>query len=166
MHINGDVVRTSGLCSICDFKFRDEVVARYPEPAMPGGWAYVELRHLKPDEIEELGGITAQRVVPPRPGLITGDAVAHFAANVRRRRKFLKLTQEEAADRADMNMSYWSRIERGVIDPGVRMVVRVATALETTAAELMTSPETVFASAADQSPQVNGGRCDAVGRRP
>lgn len=137
MRINGDVVRTSGLCSICDFKFRDEVVARYPEPAMPGGWAYVELRHLKPDEIEVLDGITARRVVPPRPEAFRGDAVARFAANVRRRRKYLKLTQEAAADRADMDMSYWGKIERGVVDPGVRTIVRVATALETTAATLL-----------------------------
>lgn len=36
-----------------------------------------------------------------------------------------------------MSPSYWGRIERGSIDPGVRMVVRVATALETTATTLM-----------------------------
>ena len=63
--------------------------------------------------------------------------MACFAANVRRRRKELELTQEVAGDRADMSPSYWGRIERGSIDPGVRMVVRVATALETTATTLM-----------------------------
>lgn len=65
------------------------------------------------------------------------DPLPAFAGNVRARRKALKLTQEEAAYRALMNMSYWSRIERGVVDPGTRMVTRVASALETTPAALM-----------------------------
>ena len=65
------------------------------------------------------------------------DPLPAFAGNVRTRRKALKLTQEEAAYRALMDMSYWSRIERGVVDPGTRMVTRVATALETTPAALM-----------------------------
>jgi transcriptional regulator with XRE-family HTH domain len=51
-----------------------------------------------------------------------------FADNVRARRKALKLTQEAAALSAQMDMSYWSRIKRGKLDPGVRMVARVATA--------------------------------------
>jgi hypothetical protein len=46
MPTNGERVRATGLCWLCDFKFVDEVVARYPEPSMPGGWAYIELRHL------------------------------------------------------------------------------------------------------------------------
>lgn len=46
MAANGERVRASGLCSFCEFRFTDEVVARFPEPSMPGGWAYVELRHL------------------------------------------------------------------------------------------------------------------------
>lgn len=51
---NGELVRATGLCSVCDFKFRNEVVARYSEPAMPGGWAYVELRHLDAGEVRAL----------------------------------------------------------------------------------------------------------------
>jgi hypothetical protein len=35
-----------------------------------------------------------------------------------------------------MDMSYWGRIERGTIDPGLRAVTRIAVALETTPAEL------------------------------
>lgn len=65
------------------------------------------------------------------------DPLPVFASHVRTRRKTLKLTQETAADRAEMNTSYWSRIERGAIEPGIRMVTRVAKALETTPAELL-----------------------------
>jgi transcriptional regulator with XRE-family HTH domain len=68
---------------------------------------------------------------------VTGDPLPAFAQNVRARRKTLKLTQEAAADRASMEASYWSRIERGKTDPGIRMVSRVAAALETTPAQLL-----------------------------
>jgi transcriptional regulator with XRE-family HTH domain len=65
------------------------------------------------------------------------DPLPRFANNVRARRRALKLTQETAAGRVLMDTSYWSRIERGVIDPGTRMVTRIATALETTPAVLL-----------------------------
>ena len=122
---------------MCDFKFRDEVVARYPARSMPGGWAYIELRHLDPDAIEALDGVSVQRASPPYVHHGDIDPLTSFAANVRRRRKGLNLTQEVAGDRADMSPSYWGRIERGSIDPGVRTISRVATALETAAAELV-----------------------------
>jgi hypothetical protein len=138
MPTTGEIVRTTGLCSMCDFKFRDEVVARYPDRSMPGGWAYIELRHLDADAIEALDGVSVERASPPYVHHGDVDPLTCFAANVRRRRKELELTQEVAGDRGDMSTSYWSRIERGAIDPGVRMVVRVARALETTAAELLT----------------------------
>jgi hypothetical protein len=54
MPTNGERVRATGLCWLCDFKFVDEVVARYPEPSMPGGWAYIELRHLDAATISAL----------------------------------------------------------------------------------------------------------------
>lgn len=65
------------------------------------------------------------------------DPLPRFANNVRARRRALKLTQEAAAGRVLMDMSYWSRIERGLVDPGTRMVTRIATALETTPAVLL-----------------------------
>lgn len=68
---------------------------------------------------------------------MTGDPVVVLARNIRARRKALKLTQEAAGDRARMDASYWGRIEHARLDPGVRMIVRVATALETTPAELL-----------------------------
>ena len=39
---------------MCDFKFINEVVARYPDRAMRGSWAYVELRHLEAAVLEAL----------------------------------------------------------------------------------------------------------------
>jgi hypothetical protein len=51
---SGERVVATGLCSWCEFKFTNEVVARYPEPAAPGGWAYVELRHLEPGALAAL----------------------------------------------------------------------------------------------------------------
>jgi hypothetical protein len=47
---DGEVVRASGYCCMCDFKFYDEVVLRFRDSAMRGGWGYIELRHLDPAE--------------------------------------------------------------------------------------------------------------------
>ena len=140
MPSSGELVRATGLCSLCDYKFVDEIVARYPASSMPGGWAYIQIRHLDADEIKALRVVLPRTVRRPAPSGVGDsqlDPVTQLAANVHRRRKALGITQETASDRALMDMSYWSRIERGSIDPGVRMVVRVAVALETTASELM-----------------------------
>src|SRR3954447_4084514 len=40
------VVRTSGLCCVCDSRFRDQEVLALRDEALPRGWAYVELRHV------------------------------------------------------------------------------------------------------------------------
>ena len=42
----GEVVCASGFCCVCDYRFKNELVARYADPSLPGGWAFVELRHL------------------------------------------------------------------------------------------------------------------------
>src|SRR4051794_3808850 len=41
-----EIVRSSGICAVCDFKFIDEIVAGCREPGTPAGWVYVELRHF------------------------------------------------------------------------------------------------------------------------
>jgi transcriptional regulator with XRE-family HTH domain len=69
---------------------------------------------------------------------VTPDPLVVFAQNMRARRKALTLTQEAASDRAQMNLSYWGRIERGTVEPGVRTVVRIARALQTTPDALLT----------------------------
>jgi transcriptional regulator with XRE-family HTH domain len=68
---------------------------------------------------------------------MTADPVRVFANKMKTRRKALKLTQDDAAHRAAMDMSYWGRLERARVEPGVRMLARVAVALETTAAKLL-----------------------------
>jgi hypothetical protein len=60
MPTTGEIVRTTGFCSMCDFKFRDEVVARYPAPSMPGGWAYIELRHLTAMQVSSLRPLSSE----------------------------------------------------------------------------------------------------------
>lgn len=86
------------------------------------------------------------------------DPLPVFANHVRTRRKTLKLTQETAADRAEMNTSYWSRIERGSIEPGIRMLTRVARALEITPAELLAgvNPDPSDASSDRRAPRSPG----------
>jgi hypothetical protein len=50
-----EIVRASGYCTACDFRFTDEVVARFPSPGSPAGYAYVELRYLA--ELFSSGGL-------------------------------------------------------------------------------------------------------------
>jgi transcriptional regulator with XRE-family HTH domain len=71
---------------------------------------------------------------------MTSDPLLVLVRNMRARRKSLRITQEVAGDRAHMSTSYWSRLERGKIDPGVRTLTRIAAALETTAARLLADP--------------------------
>lgn len=83
---------------------------------------------------------------------MTTDPLVVFAQNVRRRRRALELTQEAAGNRGDMDMSYWGRVERAKIEPGVRSITRMATALETTPAELMAGVGRSTARAAQRPP--------------
>jgi len=47
------------------------------------------------------------------------------------------MTQEALAERADLDRTYISDIERGLRNPGILNVVRIAKALGTTAADLL-----------------------------
>ena len=60
-----------------------------------------------------------------------------LASNVRRRRKNLGLTQEELAYRADIDRTHVSKIERRLHSPTVDVLERLASALETTPANLI-----------------------------
>ena len=57
--------------------------------------------------------------------------------NVRRQREENKLTQEALAERANLDPTYISGIERGVRNPSILSVVRIAKALRVTASKLM-----------------------------
>jgi len=57
--------------------------------------------------------------------------------NVRKRREERELTQEALAERANLDPTYISGIERGVRNPSVLSVVRIAKALGVTTSKLM-----------------------------
>lgn len=57
------------------------------------------------------------------------DAVALFGKNVRALRKAAAMSQEELAFRAGMKRTYLSDLERGMRNPSVRALARLAEAL-------------------------------------
>lgn len=65
------------------------------------------------------------------------DPLEPFIANLRARREELGLTQADVAWKAYMDQSYYSRLERGLVDPSIRMVARVAAALQIETSELL-----------------------------
>ncbi len=56
--------------------------------------------------------------------------------NIRRHREAQDLTQEELGERAGIDQTYISGIERGIRNPGIKSVARVAKALGLTTSEL------------------------------
>lgn len=56
--------------------------------------------------------------------------------NVRSFREKKKLTQEVLGERAELHTTYVSDIERGVRNPSIASVIRLAKALETTVSDL------------------------------
>jgi transcriptional regulator with XRE-family HTH domain len=63
---------------------------------------------------------------------------AILARNIKAARKRLNLSQEELADRAEIDRTYVSGIERQVRNPTITIVAKFAQALETTTAGLLT----------------------------
>ena len=59
-----------------------------------------------------------------------------FGLNVRRRREALDLTQEVLAEKADLDQTYISGIERGLRNPGIVNVGKLSKALRLTTSEL------------------------------
>jgi transcriptional regulator with XRE-family HTH domain len=60
-----------------------------------------------------------------------------FGQSVAKYRQAKRLSQEALAEKADLNRTYLSDIERGVRNPGVKNVVRLAKALGIKTAKLM-----------------------------
>lgn len=56
--------------------------------------------------------------------------------NIRQRREARELTQEKLAEKSGLDATYISGIERGLRNPGILNVARIAKALGLTAAEL------------------------------
>ena len=64
------------------------------------------------------------------------STLLQFGRNVARLRNAAGLSQNELADRADLDRAYLSGIERGTRNPGIKTVVKLAMALGATADEL------------------------------
>lgn len=60
-----------------------------------------------------------------------------FGRNVRTLREKRSLTQEALAEKAGLDPTYISGIERGVRNPGIKNVTRIAAALNVTTAKLL-----------------------------
>jgi transcriptional regulator with XRE-family HTH domain len=65
------------------------------------------------------------------------SVLAALGQNVRRRREARELTQEKLAERAGLDPTYISGIERGLRNPGIKNVAKLAKALGFTTAELL-----------------------------
>lgn len=59
------------------------------------------------------------------------------ALNVRLARQAAGISQEELAERAGIDLSYGSRIERGMANPSVEVLAKLGAALGVTAASLL-----------------------------
>jgi len=63
--------------------------------------------------------------------------LATFGRNLRKLREARRFTQETLAEQAEMDRTCISDIERGMRNPGIKNVARLASALKVTAAQLM-----------------------------
>lgn len=84
-----------------------------------------------------LPSVRAARDAPLADAAWLADPLLIFGANLRHERTTRGLTQEQVADIAGIEGSYYSRLERAAVEPGVRMVARVANGLGVTPARLM-----------------------------
>jgi transcriptional regulator with XRE-family HTH domain len=67
--------------------------------------------------------------------------LARFAQNVRAARERAGLTQEQVADASGIHSTEVSRIERGLRDPRISTVLRLARAMGVPASELVDSSD-------------------------
>lgn len=66
---------------------------------------------------------------------------AAFGAAVRAQRERLGMSQEEFAHRAEVDRTYASGIERGIRNPTLRVMARIAKALNTPTHKLLAASE-------------------------
>ncbi|MDZ4139803.1 MAG: helix-turn-helix transcriptional regulator [Erythrobacter sp.] len=71
----------------------------------------------------------------------TTDICQWFGQRVRHRRRAMDLSQEELAERADIHRTYLASLEStGGRNPTIRVVERIAAALEVTPGDLLNMP--------------------------
>lgn len=73
---------------------------------------------------------------------------AQLAANIKAARNACGLSQEALADAAEIDRTYVSQLERGLVNPSLGVLVRVANALDTDAlillAKFSNSPQGLY----------------------
>lgn len=74
------------------------------------------------------------------------EMLSRFGSNVRKLRLEKEFSQEELADRAECHRNYVGGVERGERNPTITVVLRLASALECTIAQLF---EGIFPSKKD-----------------
>jgi transcriptional regulator with XRE-family HTH domain len=62
--------------------------------------------------------------------------LAALSHNIKAAREAAGLTQDQAADAAEMQSAVYSRIERGEVDPRLSSVAKIAAGLSVTVADL------------------------------
>jgi transcriptional regulator with XRE-family HTH domain len=67
---------------------------------------------------------------------VRDKTLAAFGRNVARLRVEKGFSQDKLAEKADLDRTYLSGIERGVRNPGIKVVIRLARALGVTVDEL------------------------------
>ncbi len=68
-----------------------------------------------------------------------------FATNLRLKRRAAGMSQEDMADRADIDRTYISALERGVYSATIDMVDKLAKVLGVEAADLLAKPKSANA---------------------
>jgi transcriptional regulator with XRE-family HTH domain len=66
------------------------------------------------------------------------EATTLFGERVRMRREELELSQEDVATLAEMHVSDYGKLERGLVNPNFHTIIKVATALNIDPAKLVT----------------------------
>jgi len=69
--------------------------------------------------------------------VIKSKLIGIFARRMREQRAFLEITQEEVAHRAELDRTYISGCERGLRNPSLLSIEKIANALEISAFKLM-----------------------------
>lgn len=57
--------------------------------------------------------------------------------NIKKARETRKLTQEEVAEKAGIHVSYYSRIERGVVNPSLEVLENIAKVLKVKSSDIL-----------------------------
>lgn len=77
--------------------------------------------------------------VQPASQAMDDAVVVHLGAEIRRLRKQRGMTLDQMAERSGVSLGALSQLERGLGNPGIGMVVRIAHALGVSAAGLLTT---------------------------